>query len=57
MGSEYAWALAFAVPYIAVFFAFVIYPICYGLWLGSEPAALQRTVRRSPLPDRRASTR
>jgi multiple sugar transport system permease protein len=36
-GSEYAWAIAFALPYVMIFFAFVIYPICYGLWLGSEP--------------------
>ncbi len=38
IGSDYAWALAFAVPYIAIFFLFVIYPIIYGIWLGSEPA-------------------
>ncbi len=37
-GSDYAWALAFAVPYIALFIAFVIYPIVYGLWLGSDAA-------------------
>jgi multiple sugar transport system permease protein len=37
-GSEYAWAIAFALPYVLIFFAFVIYPICYGLWLGHEPA-------------------
>jgi len=36
-GSDYVWAVAFALPYVAVFFAFVLYPICYGLWLGSEP--------------------
>lgn len=36
-GSEMTWAIAFALPYVAVFFAFVVYPICYGLWLGSEP--------------------
>jgi multiple sugar transport system permease protein len=36
-GSELTWAVAFALPYVAVFFAFVVYPICYGLWLGSEP--------------------
>jgi multiple sugar transport system permease protein len=34
-GSEFAWAAAFLVPYIFVFFAFVIYPVCYGLWMGS----------------------
>jgi multiple sugar transport system permease protein len=36
-GSEFAWAAAFLVPYICVFFAFVIYPVCYGLWMGSSP--------------------
>ena len=37
-GSEFAWAIAFALPYIAVFFAFVVYPIGFGIWMGSEPA-------------------
>jgi multiple sugar transport system permease protein len=37
-GSEYTWAIAFVVPYIAVFLAFVIYPVLYGFWLGSEPS-------------------
>jgi len=37
-GADYVWALAFALPYIAIFFLFVLYPIAYGLWLGSEPA-------------------
>jgi multiple sugar transport system permease protein len=36
-GADYVWAVAFALPYVAVFFAFVLYPICYGLWLGSQP--------------------
>ena len=36
-GSEYSWALAFVVPYIGVFLAFVVYPAVYGLWLGSAP--------------------
>jgi multiple sugar transport system permease protein len=35
-GSEFAWAIAFIVPYIAVFLAFVIYPVCYGVWMGSK---------------------
>lgn len=34
--TEWTWALAFAAPYVVVFFAFVIYPICYGLYLGSR---------------------
>ncbi len=33
------WAIAFAAPYVAVFLAFVIYPVGYGLWLGSDPAS------------------
>lgn len=35
--SDYAWAIAFAVPYVCLFLAFVIYPICYGFWLGGSP--------------------
>jgi multiple sugar transport system permease protein len=38
LGSEFAWAVAFALPYVVVFFAFVVYPIAYGLYLGSDPA-------------------
>jgi multiple sugar transport system permease protein len=37
-GSEYTWALAFLVPYFGVFFFFVIYPVCYGFWLGHKPS-------------------
>ncbi len=37
-GSEYYWALAFVVPYVAVFILFVAYPIAFGLWLGHSPA-------------------
>ena len=44
-GSEFAWALAFLVPYIFVFFAFVVYPVCYGLWMGSSPALFVESVR------------
>src|SRR5215472_14718449 len=37
-GSDTAWAIAFVVPYAAVFAAFVAYPVVYGLWMGSRPA-------------------
>jgi multiple sugar transport system permease protein len=37
-GSEFTWAVAFVVPYVAVFLAFVVYPVIYGLWMGSAPA-------------------
>jgi multiple sugar transport system permease protein len=29
--------VAFLVPYVAVFLAFVLYPIAFGLWLGGKP--------------------
>jgi multiple sugar transport system permease protein len=35
-GSEFAWAIAFLIPYAAVFFAFAVYPIGYGLWMGRQ---------------------
>ena len=38
-GADKLWAMAFVTPYVAVFVAFVIYPIGYGLWLGSDPAS------------------
>jgi len=37
-GSEYAWAIAFCIPYVAVFIAFVVFPVLYGLWLGHQPS-------------------
>ncbi|HUB47186.1 MAG TPA: sugar ABC transporter permease [Acetobacteraceae bacterium] len=36
-GSEYAWAVAFCIPYIAIFFTFVVYPVAFGLWMGHNP--------------------
>lgn len=38
LGSDHAWALGFAIPYAVIFLLFVIYPILYGFWLGSEPS-------------------
>jgi len=35
-GGEYTWAVAFVIPYVAVFLTFVVYPIVYGVWMGSE---------------------
>src|SRR5215813_4957115 len=37
-GSEFAWAIAFVIPYAAVFFAFVVYPVAFGLWMASKPS-------------------
>ena len=38
LGRDFTWAVAFVLPYVAVFLAFVVYPISYGLWLTSDPA-------------------
>lgn len=46
--SDVCWAVAFATPYAAVFLAFVLYPVVYGLWLGSNPA-LYTELFTSPL--------
>ncbi len=36
-GADSLWAFAFALPYTVIFFAFVVYPIGFGLWMGSDP--------------------
>lgn len=41
-GSDTTWAVAFILPYAAVFLAFVIYPVLYGLWMGSDPSLYDR---------------
>jgi multiple sugar transport system permease protein len=41
-GSDSSWAIAFIVPYAAVFVAFVIYPIVFGLWMGSDLALYEQ---------------
>lgn len=38
LGAEYAWAVAFCVPYVAMFLAFFVYPIGFAIWMGSDPA-------------------
>jgi len=47
-GSELAWAFAFLVPYTAVFLAFVVYPVAYGLWMARAPS-LYRELVANPL--------
>src|SRR5207244_6119105 len=47
-GGEYTWAVAFVVPYVAVFLAFVAYPVVYGLWMGSD-ASLYRELFADPI--------
>jgi multiple sugar transport system permease protein len=38
-GTDRNWAIAFVLPYVAVFLLFVAWPVAYGLWLGSHPAS------------------
>src|SRR5690349_2946104 len=33
------WGILLLTPYILVFAAFVLYPVCYGLWLARQPAS------------------
>jgi multiple sugar transport system permease protein len=40
-GADFVWAIAFALPYTALFLGFVIYPIAFGIWMGSNPALYQ----------------
>ncbi len=37
-GADYVWAIAFALPYAAIFLFFVVYPIAFGIWMGSDVA-------------------
>ena len=47
-GSDTNWAIAFIVPYIMVFAAFIVYPVIDGLWMGSSPS-LYTTIFSDPL--------
>jgi multiple sugar transport system permease protein len=37
-GSDFRWAIAFVLPYTAVFFVFVVYPFGYALWMARKPS-------------------
>src|SRR5437868_11492633 len=38
LGSDLVWAIAFVLPYAAVFLAFAVYPILYALWMAGKPS-------------------
>lgn len=42
MSAEATWGLIMLIPYIAIFLTFVLYPVGYGIWLGTEVKAYQR---------------
>jgi multiple sugar transport system permease protein len=33
------WGIVLLTPYLLVFLAFVLYPVCYGLWLARQPSS------------------
>ena len=39
LSTPQVWGIALLAPYILVFLAFVVYPVCYGLWLARHPAS------------------
>lgn len=42
MSAEATWGLIMLIPYIAIFLTFVLYPVGYGLYLGTEIKAYNR---------------
>ncbi len=36
--ADFRWAIAFVLPYAAVFLAFVVYPFGYALWMAGRPS-------------------
>jgi multiple sugar transport system permease protein len=47
-GADFRWAIAFVLPYAAVFFIFVVYPFGYALWMAGKPS-LYADLIASPL--------
>jgi multiple sugar transport system permease protein len=37
MSATQSWGLILIAPYVLVFIVFVLYPVCYGLWLARNP--------------------
>ena len=51
-----AWGLILIAPYALVFLIFVLYPVCYGLWLARQPQTYARLFA-DPIFSRAVSTR
>lgn len=49
-GSDVSWAVAFLMPYLGVFIAFVIFPIGYGLSLGARLGLYQELAEDPQFP-------
>jgi multiple sugar transport system permease protein len=39
---ETSWGIALVIPYVVVFLVFVVWPVAYGVWLGSAPESYVR---------------
>src|ERR1700722_11346379 len=39
LSTPQIWGIVLLAPYMLVFAAFVVYPVCYGLWLARHPAS------------------
>src|SRR6202158_156091 len=39
LSTPQVWGIVLLPPYLLVFLAFVVYPVCYGLWLARHPAS------------------
>ena len=42
LSAVQAWGLMLIAPYVLVFLVFVLYPVCYGLWLARHPETYER---------------
>jgi multiple sugar transport system permease protein len=40
--AEATWGLVFCLPYLVLFIALVVFPVCYGFWLGSGVESYRR---------------
>src|ERR1700675_5128039 len=39
LSTPQIWGIVLLAPYLLVFLAFVVYPVCYGLWLARHPSS------------------
>jgi len=42
LSQQELWGRLLVAPYLIVFAVFVLYPVCYGLWLARNPASYER---------------
>src|ERR1700731_5157193 len=39
LSTTQVWGIVLLAPFLLVFLAFVVYPVCYGLWLARHPSS------------------